>query len=284
MINNIVSNYVAPFVSSSPVAVASSICCAIPAAEMLVRANMDLAEYVTASQPMNFEQIEERNKRFQEMINHLAGAVLLGGCALNLVPGTALIGTVGFMIYSRFKWVKETNCANPAYSTVYTGLALNILSFYKKELAARGLHLLKKGADATTKIVSQIFHKVSQFIKAIFPTLKNAAKIVGRAFIHMIKYIPKLGSLIIKISSAALRIILKFPLPVATVLLLTILGVRNIEVLTGAASVVGYVAKGVFSAGSLVIGAVPYVVSGGVKAIGFTASGIISIGRFILRV
>ncbi len=92
---NFISNTFAPWVVNQPVAIATGILCAIPALELGIRAYQDASDLYATSAPLENvvteakqNRFDSRNKLINELISHLAKAILLGACALNVFPAS----------------------------------------------------------------------------------------------------------------------------------------------------------------------------------------------------
>jgi len=304
MINNVVCNYFLLAISSAPVVIASRCISVLPAAESALCAfkdagdlyNLSLLDLSSVNDKESFKL--KRAKLKTELINHLVVAILLGGCALNLVPYTAFIGAVGFLTYSKYTWKKERTKENPSYAVMGTGFALFILSTFRKQIASSAFNFTCTCISKVSKVVGAIATDISKVVKVALSVLalpikgvKALAKGIHLIIVTPIKNIHKLGALAFNAGKIALRFMTHHPVQAVGVLvgaLCVAFVAKHIGIVTGAAYAISLLAKGIFAGAYIAakagIAVTGYVLSSVPSVLSGVASTVVSIARFILRI
>lgn len=186
MISNIGHNYLLPLISSTPIVIASRCISALPAIEIALCGLKDGRDLFNTTlqkdinSPANESVKIKRSKHRDELIGHLVIAILLGGCTLNVVPYSCFIGALSFLTYSKCTYKNEIQKANPSNAIVITGLALTLLSIYKKNII--GL---------TVKTIQQIAKTALRAIKQIFKPFKALEKGISKCIVTPLTFIVK---------------------------------------------------------------------------------------------
>lgn len=307
MINNIISNYVFPTITSSTAATIGTVVCAIPAAELAGCGTRDLIDFARPpADPLKGRD----SKLLNDAIYNLGASMILGGCALNLVPGAAFLGALGFLYYAKKTWIKGSEIStNKSIVTFYTGMTLFLLSQFKREIATNCMRAVSKSVKTVASFAKGLFQAIAHFVQAASQVIKVKVKLLGqllavplkiaksiskfatkllqvpaklvggvvkmfnRAVTVLSKIVGKLLSLIGKIAAVAAHFIARHP-----IIALAIICAVVILIPSGAPALVASLFKGIFSAGVSVIGAVPSVLAHSASIIATVAKGIFMLG------
>lgn len=115
---NRISSFSSTVVQHYPTSLASQVFCGAVVTEMAVRTLQDGWKYLT-DQTLS---AKDKTNLGYDFFNDLGGAVFYGLCAVNYLPGTALLGALSFTLYSIVGDVNEkdyllTRLLNHTYTT-----------------------------------------------------------------------------------------------------------------------------------------------------------------------
>ncbi len=309
-----------------PVVVTTGCLCAIPAVEMALRAFQDLeALYQAKNDEVSLEENDPKKSQMKfrcikisnELIQHTIGSLFLGVCAANIFPGSALVGALGFMIYSKITWKKEVDFTNPSFATFGMGLSLQFLSIIKKDIVKSVIKITQTSIElvfrASKYILVSIYHIAQEIIgaaKQVVHVIKVTAKGMTKAFKTLIllpgkfvvgackvigKAAIKAASIIGRSVEVACKALIRHPLiglgflAVGVCLSAILINASSVAGLIGkTAAIVGVVAKGIFSGtGRLIVlatqtfkvafAALGYLAKNSVGPIGKIISGTVSV-------
>lgn len=155
-----------PAATSRSVVIGAGVLSAFPVLEMAMRTIQDMGEILTHSTPPTSETKKEKTIRLarkekltKEMIIHGFGALILGGCALNPFTGSGAIGLAGYLVFARYTWQREIDSKNQCRSTVFSGMAVQLLSVF-------GTDFLKSLAEKGKRVGQSLLHRITVIAKA----------------------------------------------------------------------------------------------------------------------
>lgn len=252
LISGVFTNYVIPAALSRPAVIGAGCLLAIPVLEMAKCAGEDfygVLEHRFATQGETEHQkiarLEQQDKLRISMNVRAIGALIFGACALNFLPGSGAAGLLGFLVYSRFTWKKETENKNLCISIFLTGFGLSFSSHYKKEIAQTMVKI--------SAIVAAGLQKVSIKVASVVQKILGAGKAFTKGAVKVISVPFKFG---IKLFKPFIRHPL-LGLGLLGSVAVVILSVKYGRQMTGGAALiakaVNYAVKGFFIAGSLTI-------------------------------
>jgi hypothetical protein len=191
-----VTKYIAPVVTSPIVVVAAGSLSLVPVLDLAACAYYDLQGVLNSRVGPKSELPDEtairlarREKMKTAMFIRGVGALLLGACASNRFPGSGVVGLAGFLAYAHYGWEYEAKNTHRSTTTIATGVGLEILSHYKKEIAkSMGSALLRAGAW-TGVTLYRIALRVLHVGQAIVHGIRVGARAVG-GFLHTVVVLP----------------------------------------------------------------------------------------------
>jgi hypothetical protein len=209
LISVVFNTYVVPAALSRPMVIGAGCSVAIPALELIKCISQDYGSMQQYNNRSPNEPESAKSARLQKK-DHLKntllirgiGALILGACAFNLFPGSGALGLLGCLTYSRFKWKNEIGNVNPCFSLVVPGIALEVLSHYKTQIAKVIISRIKiaalaigsffyKTALKAGRIGLKILHAIPAAAKAILKPFKLAGNLL-KIFKPFVRH-PKLG-------------------------------------------------------------------------------------------
>lgn len=255
---NVTTNFVIPFVENERVIFASNCFNLLCATEMIFVSLVNFERMIsqcnnliaTQTDQAHKERYSQLKKRIQKeflshILQHTVAAVLLAASTANLFTGSTVMGTVGFMIYSKLKWTNELTeiggIKQPSYSVILTGLGV-LLS---KEVGKSFCKLLIKKVIHVTKV---IFHGIASFAKKsgkiLLKTIKAPFKFLLKTGKAAVKLISKIAHSVLKILGSLLKHP-KLALGVLIGSIVVILGIKYFSSLQGAMNNLTLLAKGI---------------------------------------
>jgi hypothetical protein len=196
MVSGVFNDYVVPAALSRPMVIGAGCIVAIPALELIKCIGQDydvIQRYNTAvineSESAKSERLYKQDLLKNTLLMRGIGALILGACAFNLFPGSGAVGLLGYLTYSRFNWINEASNTNPCYSLVVPGIALQVLSAYKKLIAIAIISRIKITTLAIGSFIYKTAMKVGRFGLAILHGIRST-------IIMIITPFKKLGNLL----------------------------------------------------------------------------------------
>ena len=149
--------------------------CALVAAEAGVRVLMDLPKLLSGNTNPIFRDNFSRN---------LGGAILLGTCALNAIPGIAKVGAVIFAI-NTFYFVNENNVSDSLYSTQllfkFKPIANELVSCASKMVNEIAWPIIRAIGETLSNITISFVNVLSTILGAFIP--KTPEMFAATAFV-----------------------------------------------------------------------------------------------------
>jgi hypothetical protein len=191
-----IPQYIAPIVASPTVVVAAGSLSLVPVIDLAVCAYYDLQGVLNSrvgplsERPDQKEiRLVRKEKMKSEMVVHGVGALVLGACASNRFPGSGIVGLAGYVTYAHYAWKSEYKKTHPSPVIIATGVGLEVLSHYKKEIAKSVGSALLKAGTWTIATLYGIVLKVIHVGQAVVHGLRVGAKAIG-GFLHAIVVVP----------------------------------------------------------------------------------------------